>query len=127
MKYLYIIGNGFDIFSGLKTRFVDFRFWLEHHYPFVFENLYDAFDIDGDWWYDFERHLGETDYKKFVSKFDPSRKARDKIFEEVEKRKELEENNNILYDGSRNLLDRPFYSAFGSVVCSPSLKHAQQL
>ena len=29
MKHLYIIGNGFDIYTGLATRYSDFRLWLE--------------------------------------------------------------------------------------------------
>ena len=39
MKHLYIIGNGFDIHTGLRTRYVDFRLWLENNYPFLFENM----------------------------------------------------------------------------------------
>ena len=35
MKHLYIIGNGFDIYTGLATRYADFRLWLENNYPFI--------------------------------------------------------------------------------------------
>ena len=38
MKHLYIIGNGFDIYTGLATRYSDFRLWLENNYPFIYEN-----------------------------------------------------------------------------------------
>lgn len=61
MKHLYIIGNGFDIFTGLKTRYVDFMLWLEHNYPFVYENLVETYKIDGEWWNDFEMELGKLD------------------------------------------------------------------
>lgn len=39
MKHLYIIGNGFDIFSGLRTRYVDFRHWLQYTYPFIYLSM----------------------------------------------------------------------------------------
>ena len=35
MKHLYIIGNGFDLFTGLHTSYSDFKHWLEHKYIFV--------------------------------------------------------------------------------------------
>ncbi len=95
MKYLYIIGNGFDIFSGLRTRYVDFRFWLEHNYPFIYENLSDAYKMDGEWWNDFEQQLGELNVKRFVSKFNPCRNAKGSITEQVENRRKMEEENGI--------------------------------
>lgn len=95
MKYLYIIGNGFDIFSGLRTRYVDFMVWLERHYPFIYENLSDAYGIEGEWWNDFEQKLGELDVTKFVSKYDPYKNSTESILEQVRKRKEFEKENNI--------------------------------
>lgn len=50
MKHLYIIGNGFDIFTGLKTRYVDFSVWLENNHPFIFENMLAAYDMDVEWY-----------------------------------------------------------------------------
>ena len=29
MKHLYVIGNGFDLFTGLRTSYADFKRWLE--------------------------------------------------------------------------------------------------
>lgn len=49
MKHLYIIGNGFDIYTGLATRYSDFRLWLENNYPFIYENLQAVYDIDAEW------------------------------------------------------------------------------
>ena len=95
MRYLYVIGNGFDIFSGLKTRYVDFRFWLEHNYPFIYENLSAAYEMNGEWWNDFEQQIGYLDVKKFVSKFNPCNNSTVSIYEQVMKRKELEKENNI--------------------------------
>ena len=53
MKHLYIIGNGFDIYTGLATRYSDFRLWLENNYPFIYENLQAVYDVDAEWWNDF--------------------------------------------------------------------------
>lgn len=95
MKYLYVIGNGFDVFSGLRTRYVDFRFWLEHNYPFIYENLSATYEMSGEWWNDFEQQIGNLDVKKFVSKFDPCKNSSGSIYEQVKKRKELEKESNI--------------------------------
>lgn len=43
MKHLYVIGNGFDIFTGLHTRYSDFRNWLKHNYVFVYDALVSAY------------------------------------------------------------------------------------
>ena len=50
MKHLYIIGNGFDLFTGLHTSYSDFKHWLEHKYIFVYENMKAAYNMDGKWW-----------------------------------------------------------------------------
>ncbi len=49
MKHIYVIGNGFDIFSGLKTRYVDFRYWLQYTYPFVYEDMNAAYEIEDEY------------------------------------------------------------------------------
>lgn len=76
MKHLYIIGNGFDIHTGLRTRYVDFRLWLENNYPFIFENMQATYDMDVEWWNDFEVQLGKLDIKKYIKKFTPQEKCR---------------------------------------------------
>ena len=59
MKHLYIIGNGFDIFTGLKTSYQDFRRWLQIHYIFVYETFEAVYGIQNvEWWNDFEVSLG---------------------------------------------------------------------
>ncbi len=57
MRHLYIIGNGFDIHTGLATRYADFQLWLENNYPFIYENMQAVYDIDAEWWNDFEVQL----------------------------------------------------------------------
>ena len=87
MKHLYVIGNGFDIFTGLKTKYADFRWWLENNYPFIYENMQAAYDMDGEWWNDFEVMLGKLNIKAYVRKFTPPEKSMKEILEEKEKRK----------------------------------------
>ena len=91
MKHLYIIGNGFDIYTGLATRYSDFRLWLGNNYPFIYENLQAVYDIDAEWWNDFELQLGKLDVSKFVKKFTPPEKSIDEIMAEIERRKKFEE------------------------------------
>ena len=91
MKHLYIIGNGFDIYTGLATRYSDFRLWLENNYPFIYENLQAVYDIDTEWWNDFGLQLGKLDVNKFVKQFTPPEKSIDEIMAEIEQRKKLEE------------------------------------
>ena len=96
MKHLYIIGNGFDIYTGLATRYVDFRLWLENNYPFIYENMQEVYDIDVEWWNDFEMQLGKLDVNKFVKKFTSHRKPIYEIIAEVERRQEYEQRYNML-------------------------------
>lgn len=114
MKHLYIIGNGFDIFSGLRTRYVDFRHWLQYTYPFIYENMCAAYEMDGEWWHDFEYQLGKLDVQRYVNKFAPLDKPIDEIKKEIAERRAFEEKYNLppnLHHGSpcanrlRGLLD----------------------
>lgn len=98
MKHLYIIGNGFDIFTGLKTRYVDFRWWLENNYPFIFENMQAAYEMDVEWWNDFEVQLGQLDIKEYVKKFAPTEKPISEVLEGIEKRKAFVKKYNLLPD-----------------------------
>ena len=95
MKHLYIIGNGFDIHTGLATRYVDFQLWLENNYSFIYENMQAVYDIDAEWWNDFEVQLGKLDINRFVSKFTPPAKPIDEIIAEAERRREFEQKYNI--------------------------------
>lgn len=95
MKHLYIIGNGFDIHTGLATRYADFQLWLENNYPFIYENMQAVYDIDAEWWNDFEVQLGNLDINKFVSKFTPPAKPIDEIIAEAKRKRDFEERYNI--------------------------------
>lgn len=65
---LFIIGNGFDLFHGLQTRFIHFYSWLilkgGEHERFVYdmEKLFPKASAHGNLlWTDFEKTLGEFD------------------------------------------------------------------
>lgn len=95
MKHLYVIGNGFDIYTGLKTRFAYFRRWLELKYPFIYENMQATYDMDVEWWNDFEVQLGKLDVKAYIKKFTPIEKPIDEIIKEIEERKAFEQKYNL--------------------------------
>lgn len=95
MKHLYIIGNGFDLHTGLATRYADFQLWLENNYPFIYENMQAVYDIDAEWWNDFEVQLGNLDINKFVLRFTPPAKSINEIIAEAKRKREFEERYNI--------------------------------
>ena len=80
MKHLYVIGNGFDLFTGLRTSYADFKRWLEVNYVFVYENMKAAYNMEGEWWNDFETQLGQTREANYgnYSRFRRSETARTK-------------------------------------------------
>ncbi|MDB9382400.1 bacteriophage abortive infection AbiH family protein [Nodularia spumigena CS-584] len=64
-QQLYIIGNGFDIFHGVRSRYSDF----EQYVRSTNRNLYDALQeyfIQDELWSDFEATLAEIDTEKIV-------------------------------------------------------------
>ena len=88
MKHLYVIGNGFDIFTGLHTRYSDFRNWLKHNYVFVYDALVSAYGVqDSEWWNDFEVSLGKLNIKRYVLENTPPPKSFEEIIKEIESRK----------------------------------------
>lgn len=85
MRHLYVIGNGFDIFTGWKTSYKDFRCWLKYHYVFVYEALESAYvNQSQEWWNDFEVSLGKLDIKRFVSENTPPEKPLELIVKEIQ-------------------------------------------
>lgn len=62
MKTLYILGNGFDIAHGLKTKYSDFyKYLLENKDTQTFlYNIINAYGTyDDEWWNTFEENLGD--------------------------------------------------------------------
>lgn len=54
-----------------------------------------VYDIDAEWWNDFEVQLGNLDINKFVSKFTPPAKPIDEIIAEAKRKRDFEERYNI--------------------------------
>jgi hypothetical protein len=64
-KKLFIIGNGFDIYHGVPSRYSDFKSYLEDNGRELCEKLEDYFDYES-LWADFEKVLGEFDADQLV-------------------------------------------------------------
>lgn len=98
MKHLYIIGNGFDRFTGLDTSYESFRQWLKTNYAFIYENMCSAYKMDGEWWCDFETQLGKLDVINYVKKYTPfpSSISFEDLEKEIKERKLFEKEHNIL-------------------------------
>lgn len=105
-KHLYIIGNGFDIFTGLNTSYSHFRKWLERNYVFVYEALTLVYGADGEWWNDFENQLGYLNFAQYISKFPSPQKTLSELIEEIKNEKELKEKG----DGIPNLHMESLYA-----------------
>lgn len=65
---LYIIGNGFDLMHGMRTRYSDFLRWLLDHNQFdvVFEleSVFGNGPDHSNLWCDFETALGQYNFEK---------------------------------------------------------------
>ena len=114
INHLYIIGNGFDVFSGLKTRYIDFRWWLENNYIFVYEALVSIYGADGEWWNEFENQLGKLNVAQFIDNYTSKYKNVPEIHDIIRKNREFEKENglphNVLFSNPcasrlRGLLD----------------------
>ena len=68
-NYLYIIGNGFDLHHGLKTRYLDFACYLaEKDYElFYMLDSYINRDYENDIWSDFENNLANFDIEELIA------------------------------------------------------------
>lgn len=64
-KQLYIIGNGFDIFHGVNSRYSDFKNYVEENNNDLFMALAEYFNSDN-LWSDFEETLADIDTDKIV-------------------------------------------------------------
>lgn len=72
IRYLYIIGNGFDIHHEINCKYTDFRHWLEKTKPNIYSQLCELYQISIDkneakeWWSEFENMLSELDLNNYV-------------------------------------------------------------
>ena len=95
IKHLYIIGNGFDKFTGLKSSYVDFRWWLENNYIFVYEALTSIYDSSGEWWNDFESQLGKLDIQRYILDFTPKYDSVSDLTSRISERRRFEKDNGL--------------------------------
>lgn len=97
MGKLFIIGNGFDLCHGYKTKYTDFKKYLEQNgsgYPIGSSfQIYDLFsDVDEGTWGDLENELPNIDFSSWASWFssDLNLDLEDKEFDwEVARNKSL--------------------------------------
>ncbi len=65
VSILYIIGNGFDLHHGMKSRYWDFKEYVESNNPDLLEQLEEYFECDS-LWSDFEETLAYLDTERIV-------------------------------------------------------------
>lgn len=63
---LYIVGNGFDRHHGIKSSYDDFGRYLKNRSPYTFEVMERYFDVDADFWKDFEERLASLDIETLI-------------------------------------------------------------
>ena len=100
MSKLYIIGNGFDLYHGYKTRYLDFKEYLKKNgseYPigssFHISDLFS--DVDESTWCDLENELPNIDFSAWASWFSSSL---DSDLEDKEFDWEVARNKSLLED-----------------------------
>lgn len=67
---LFIMGNGFDIYSGLKTSYKEFYYFLKNRHPDFFDSIAEVFlaeDETDRLWSDFEEALADFNADTFLS------------------------------------------------------------
>lgn len=63
--------------------------------PFNYENMLVAYDMDVEWWNDFEVQLGKLDVRAYLCKFTSSEKPIEEILKAIEERKAFEKKYNL--------------------------------
>jgi hypothetical protein len=64
-KRLYIIGNGFDVYHGINSKYSNFRDFVEKNNYDLFRELDEYFDTD-DLWSDFEETLAYINTDRII-------------------------------------------------------------
>lgn len=58
---LYVIGNGFDLYHGISSRYSDFGKFLKSKDRKTYDFVERYFDVDSDFWFEFEERLAYFD------------------------------------------------------------------
>lgn len=72
MTKLFVIGNGFDLYNGLKTRYSDFHSFVSENYSDLENDIenYFSFKVDQCYlWKDFENDLATFNFKNLFDAF----------------------------------------------------------
>ena len=65
-KRIVLIGNGFDLYHGIKSSYWHYKEWLKKRHPELLQKLERYIDVRGEWWNDFERNLAKFDIFKLI-------------------------------------------------------------
>ena len=63
---IVIVGNGFDLYHGVKSSYRHYKKWLIKCDPDLYKLLERYIDVAGNWWCDFERNLGDFNIVKIL-------------------------------------------------------------
>lgn len=66
---MYIIGNGFDLYHGVKSRYSDFEKYIQYYDNQLYNQLNDLFDSKSLWSY-FEETLAKIDLDSIIDEVD---------------------------------------------------------
>jgi len=72
MKRLYILGNGFDLYHGLPSRYADFHHYVSEFAPDFLNRIETYFDFEVDQnylWRNFEQDLCKFDHEGFMDTY----------------------------------------------------------
>jgi hypothetical protein len=68
IRYLYFIGNGFDLHHGIRSKYTDYAYWLIDNNLDLFYKIESAFGWpNDDWWGDFENKIGEISIEEYTN------------------------------------------------------------
>lgn len=73
MSTLYLVGNGFDLYHNLKTRYADFHGYIIENHKDLEAQIYQYFDLtegEDSLWMDFENNLSSFDTESFYETYD---------------------------------------------------------
>ena len=65
LKSLYVIGNGFDLWHDIPSRFGDFKVYVSENAPQIF-NAVETYLPAGDEWNQLEQALAEMDVDALI-------------------------------------------------------------
>lgn len=65
-KTLIIVGNGFDLFHSIPSKYIDFASFLKAKDSELYDLVETYFSVDQDFWWEFEERLAEFDAASLI-------------------------------------------------------------